>query len=135
MTFFEKELRKIVGAIYPEAKYIGRAAYVELGGGNRAKFEFVTMEYLQHYVAIKASIINRDEGMIDSVTLRFADLFSPKKLPMGSKKPHAWADGGKVEWYGFTPTAADYDSLIAAVSDYTELFEVQTPVMLQEQTM
>ena len=33
------------------------------------------------------------------------------------------------------PTAADYDSLIAAVSDYTELFEVQAPVMRQEQTL
>lgn len=135
MTFFEKELRKIVGAIYPEAKYIGRAAYVELGGGNRGKFEFVTLGTHEQYEAIRASVINRSDGQIDSVTLRFADLFSPKKLPMGSKKPHAWTDGGKVEWYGFTPTAADYDSLIAAVSDYTELFEVQAPVMLQGQTM
>ncbi len=135
MTFFEKELRKIVGAIYPEAKYIGRAAYVELGGGNRGKFEFVTLGTHEQYEAIRASVINRSDGQIDSVTLRFADLFSLKKLPMGSKKPHAWTDGGRVEWYGFTPTAADYDSLIAAVSDYTELFEVQAPVMLQEQTM
>ncbi len=134
MTFFEQELRKIVGAIYPDAKYVGRAAYVDLGGGNRGKFEFVTLGYADNYEAIRASVINRNDGQIDSVTLRFADLFSPKKLPMG-KKPHAWVDGGKVEWYGFTPTAADYDKLIAAVSDYTELFEVQAPVMRHEQTM
>ena len=134
MTFFEQELRKVVGAIYPDAKYIGRAAYVELGGGNRGKFEFVTLGYADNYEAIRASIINRSDGKLDSVTLRFSDLFSKKNLPAG-KNPHAWAYNGKVEWYGFTPTTADYDSLIAAVSDYTELFEVQAPVMQQEQTM
>ena len=135
MTFFEKELRKVVGAIYPDAKYVGRAAYVDLGGGNRGKFEFVTLGTHEQYEAIRASVINRNDGLIDSVTLRFADLFSPKKLPLG-RKPYVFTySNGDSEWYGFTPTAADYDNLIAAVSDYTELFEVQTPVMRQEQTM
>ena len=134
MTFFEQELRKIVGAIYPDARYIGRAAYVDIGGENRAKFEFVTLGYADHYEAIKASVLNRSDGVTDSVLLRFADLFSPKKLPM-SHGPHAWTNCGKTEWYGFQPSAADYDNLIAAVSDYTELFETQAPVMHQEQTM
>ena len=131
MTFFEQELRKIVGAIYPDAKYVGRAAYVDIGGINRAKFEFITLDCADHYEAIRASIINRCDGKLDSVTLRFSDLFSKKNLPM-SQNPHAWAYNGKVEWYGFTPSAADYDSLIAAVSDYTEMFELKSPVMLQE---
>ena len=134
MTFFEQELRRIVGAIYPDARYIGRAADVDLGGGTRGKFEFVTLGIADHYEGIRASVINQNDGKLDAVTLRFADLFSAKKLPMGHT-PHAWANGGKVEWYGFTPTAADYDRLIAAVSDYTELFEVQAPVMRQEQSM
>lgn len=134
MTFFEQELRKTVGAIYHDAKYIGRAAYVDLGGENRAKFEFVTLGYADHYEAIKASILNRSDGVTDSVLLRFSDLFSPKKLPM-NHGPHAWTNCGKTEWYGFMPLAADYDSLISAISDYTELFEAQAPVMRQEQTM
>lgn len=134
MTFFEQELRNTVGAIYPDAKYIGRAAYVDLGGENRAKFEFVTLGYADHYEAIKASILSRSDGVMDSVLLRFADLFAAKKLPMGHG-PHAWTNCGKTAWYGFTPTDADYDNLIAAVSDYTELFETQAPAMLQEQTM
>ena len=134
MTFFEQELRKIVGAIYPDARYIGRSAYVDLGGDNRAKFEFVTLGYADHYEAIKASILNRSDGVTDSVQLRFADLFSPKKLPM-SHGPHAWTNGSKTEWYGFKPTDADYDKLITAISDYTELFEVPTPVMRQEQSV
>ena len=132
MTFFEQELRKIVEPIYPDAKFIGRAAYVDLGDGNRGKFEFVTLGVADHYEGIRASIINQNDGKIDAVTLRFAELFSPKKLPM-SQKPHAWTNGGKTEWYGFTPTAADYDKLIAAVSDYAELYEA--PEMRMEQSM
>ena len=74
MTFFEQELRRIVGVIYPDARYIGRAAYVDLGGGNRGKFEFVTLGVADNYEAIRASIINQNDGKLDSVTLRFADL-------------------------------------------------------------
>ncbi len=134
MTFFEQELRKTVGAIYPDAKYIGRAAYVDLGGENRAKFEFVTLGHADHYEAIQASILNQNSGAVDSIRPRFAELFSSKKLPL-DQAPHAWSNCGKTEWYGFKPTEADYDHLITEISDYTELFEVQSPMMQQEQMM
>lgn len=37
MTFYEQELRKIVGERYPDATYVGRACYVRLSDMNRAK--------------------------------------------------------------------------------------------------
>lgn len=37
MTFYEQELRKIVGERYPDATYVGRACYVRLDEMNRAK--------------------------------------------------------------------------------------------------
>ena len=42
MTFYEQELRKIVGERYPDATYVGRACYVRLSDMNRAKIQFVT---------------------------------------------------------------------------------------------
>ena len=42
MTFFERELRKIVQPIYPDAVFVGRACYVRLSEMNRAKLQFVT---------------------------------------------------------------------------------------------
>ena len=42
MTFFEQELRKIVGTEYPDATFVGRACYVRLDEMNRAKIQFVT---------------------------------------------------------------------------------------------
>ena len=134
MTFFEQELRKTVGAVYPDAKYIGRAAYVDLGADNRAKFEFLTLGLADQYDAIQASIINRGDGVIDSVLLRFADLFSPKKLPM-DKTPYAWTYNGETEWYGFKPSRSDYDSLTAAIRDYTELFEMRPPEPERDMSM
>ena len=41
MTFYEQELQKIVGERYPDATYVGRTCYVQLGDMNRAKIEFV----------------------------------------------------------------------------------------------
>ena len=41
MTFYEQELRKIVGERYPDATYVGRACYVRLSDMNRAKIQFV----------------------------------------------------------------------------------------------
>ena len=41
MTFFEQELRKIVGAEYPDATFVGRACYVRLSDMNRAKIQFI----------------------------------------------------------------------------------------------
>lgn len=134
MTFFEQELRKTVGAAYPDARYIGRAAYVDLGADNRARFEFVTLGYADHYEAIKASIINRGDGVVDSVLLRFTDLFSPKKLPL-DKTPCAWTYKGETEWYGFKPSRSDYDSLTAAIRDYTELFGMRPSEPEQDMSM
>ena len=42
MTFFERELRKIVQPIYPDAVFVGRACYVRLSEMNRAKLQVVT---------------------------------------------------------------------------------------------
>ena len=39
MTFYEQELRKIVGERYPDATYVGRACYVRLSDMNRAKIQ------------------------------------------------------------------------------------------------
>ena len=49
MTFYEQELRKIVGERYPDATYVGRACYVRLDEMNRAKIQFVTTGIANQY--------------------------------------------------------------------------------------
>ena len=41
--------------------------------------------------------------------------------------PHLWDDYGKVEWYAYHPTAADYAALRDAVGQYLSAFRERTP--------
>ena len=52
MTFYEQELRKIVGERYPDATYVGRACYVRLSDMNRAKIQFVAGIVANQYNAL-----------------------------------------------------------------------------------
>ena len=82
MNFFESELKKIMrnSAILKDQKYVGRMCYGTIGGDLRARVEFVTLGVSDHYAGIKASIINRKEGVVDSVLLRFTDIWGKQKV-------------------------------------------------------
>ena len=62
MTFYEQELRKIVGERYPDAAYVGRACYVRLSDMNRAKIQFVTGIVANQYNALQLPPPTRRAG-------------------------------------------------------------------------
>ena len=134
MNFFEQELRKIVEPICPDATFVGRAAYADLGGGNRAKLQFVMRGHADHYSALNISIINMKDGQLDAVDIRFSDIFGKKRVsnPNFSSGivPHIWTCDGKSKWYVYQPTQSDYKLLTDAASDYMAVYQQQT----QEQT-
>lgn len=131
MTFFERELRKIVEDQYPSATFVGRACYVRLSELNRAKLQFATCGVADQYEALQISILNRNEGQVDALRLRFADIWGRQK------GLYAWTDRGETEWYSYRPTGEDYQKLTEAVSDYMEVFQEQAQTASQEwqQTM
>ena len=136
MTFFEQELRKIVGDVYPDATFVGRACYVRLSDMNRAKIQFTTCGTADHYEALQMTILNRSDGQVD-----FKDVLGTKQVnnPNFRKgvSPHAWTYNGKTEWYGYHPNSRDYQKLTDAVSEYLEVFQEQTQTADQQwqQTM
>lgn len=127
MTFYEQELRKIVGERYPDAAYVGRACYVRLSDMNRAKIQFATGMIASQYNALQLTILNRSEGQVDILRLRFSDLLGIKMTShpnfRNGVEPHIWDDYGKVSWYVYHPTRQDYEVLSDAVSDYLEVFQ------------
>ena len=141
MTFYEQELRKIVGERYPHATYVGRACYVRLDEMNRAKIQFVTTGIANQYSALRLTVLNRQEGDVDNLLLRFSDLFGKKMVNNPNFRdgviPHIWDDYGKVSWYVYHPTRQDYEVLSDAVSDYLEVFQdmSQSADRAWEQTM
>ena len=127
MTFYEQELRKIVGERYPDATYVGRACYVRLSDTNRAKIQFVTGIVSNQYNALQMTILNRSEGQVDTLRLRFSDLLGTKVTSNPNFRngvdPHIWDDYGKVDWYVYHPPRQDYEKFSNAVSDYLEVFQ------------
>lgn len=138
---FEQELRKIVGPSYPDAVYVGRACYVRLSELNRAKIQFVSTNVASQYNALRLTILNRDEGAVDNLVLRFSDLLGKKYTSNPNFRdgfiPHLWDDYGKVAWYVYQPNSQDYQKLSDAVGSYLEVFQeqIQTEGPQWEQTM
>lgn len=127
MTFYERELREIIGKKYPDATYVGRACYVRLSDTNRAKIQFVTGRVSDQYNAIRVTILNCSEGQVDVLLLHFSDLFGVKHTSNPNFRnginPHIWDCDGRVDWYVYYPNQRDYEVLSNAVSNYLDVFK------------
>ncbi len=129
MTFFEKEMRKLFqhGLSFPETIFAGRACYGKLDEDIRVRMEFATEGVADHYSALKVTLLNRKEGSIDSLLLRFSEVLGRKQTTNPNFRegisPHIWKNGNDFAWYVYQPTAADYKTLADAVGSYTSLFQ------------
>ncbi len=128
MTIFEQELSRIAKAAgISKPVFAGRACYVDLGGNNRAKLQFVTLGYADHYEALKATILNRTEGDVDYVMIRFADVWGKKPVANPNFRdgviPYIRKSGEKHDWYVYRPNDADIKQLAAEIGGYIDVFK------------
>ena len=126
MNFFESELRKLAAAcdkiINPV--FAGRACFCDLGDGNRAKLEFAIIGTHQKYEALNVKIVNRLDGNIDNLTIRFEDLWGRQQTNNRiTVVPHIWTYNEKSEWYAWTPTEKYITQLAAEVGTYLAVFK------------
>ena len=128
-TFFEKEMRKLFqqGLSFPETIFAGRACCGKLDEDIRVRMEFATEGVEDHYSALKVTLLNRKEGPIDSMLLRFSDVLGKKPTTNPNFRegivPHIWKNGDTFAWYVYQPKAADYKTLADAVGSYTSMFQ------------
>lgn len=128
MNYFEQELRRLFGndSAISDKRFIGRVFFGKFTDNLRVRVEFVTMGTSDHYEAIKATIINCNDGPMDALTLRFSDLFGRKSVSKPNFRegisPYIWKYGDKIEWYVYKPTKADYDQISEALNDYFDVF-------------
>lgn len=129
MNFFEAELKKIMesSGILKDQKYVGRVCYGTISEDLRARVEFVTLGISGHYAGLKTSVINRKEGVIDSMLLRFTDIWGKPKVSNPNFKegvnPHIWTNDGKSGWYVYKPGTAEYQMLSRGVENYLSVFQ------------
>jgi hypothetical protein len=130
MNFFEQQLRRLAAACegISNPVFAGRACYGDLGADNRVKLQFVTQGHADHYSAIRATILNRVDGEVDTLLFRFSDVWG-KKMDSAYHNgiPHIWSDGGKDDWYGYRPTDQDFKILAGQLGGYLDVFAVRAP--------
>lgn len=118
------------GLSFPETAFVGRACYGKLDGDIRVRMEFTTERMADQYSALKVTLLNRKEGPIDSMLLRFSDVLGKKQTTNPNFRegifPHIWKNGNDFSWYVYQPTAEDYKTLADAVGSYTAMFQGET---------
>ena len=135
MNFYEQELRRVAAACggISNPVFAGRACFADLGGDNRVKLQFVTLGHADHYEALKATVLNRSDGEVDTLLFRFADVWGKKMdSSFNGGVPHIWTSSGKHDWYGYRPTNRDIQELAGAVSGYVGVFATQPSSRAQD---
>ena len=125
--YLEHELKKILGSTYPDATYVGRSCFIDLGSLNKARIHFGVSLITNEYDMLKVTILNRKEGVIDKMNLLFSDILGCKKVnnpnfPDGVW-PHIWVYEDKIDWYAYHPNDSDYRALNDAVATYLSVFQ------------
>ena len=123
MNFFEQEMRKLFGEspVIQEAKFSGKTLIGKVDDELRVKLQFITTGYADHYDSIRMRIINRTEGEVDSQVFKFTDIIG--KPNSGSRSVYIWDDRGAADWYGYHPTAIDYDKISETINDYISMYQ------------
>lgn len=110
MTVYEQELRKLFehSDLVDRPQFSGRVCVGDLGKDLRVRAEFLSTHISSQYDAIRLTVLNRTEGVVDRTLLRFQDVWGKKQVPNNPNFrsgviPHLWDDYGKVEWYAYHP--------------------------------
>lgn len=136
MTFFEQELRKLFDhdVLFADARFVGNTCYGRLTDSIRVKIYFQTGMAAGNYDRLKVTLLNRNEGPIDSAVICFKDLWGMKLTTNPNFRegvlPRIWDDYGKTGWCVYKPTKTDYKQLTEAVGTYLSVF--QEPVQDQQ---
>ena len=128
-NFFERELGRVFGdgQVIRDPTYSGRACLGTLGKDLRVRAQFITTGYADHYDSLKITVLNRTDGPVDTLVLKLKDLLGKKPVPGNLNfregvTPHIWDCYGKLEWYAYRPTDADYETIRQAASQYLNVF-------------
>lgn len=125
MNFFEQQLRVILGNQYAfkssKPVFAGRAAFIRLSDGRRARVEFAKGIMANCYEKLLVTVINVKDGAIDRLSLEFKD-YSDRK---GESVPYIWVDSYRDEacWYGQALTSSEIRRLAEAAHDFITVYE------------
>lgn len=133
MTRYEQELRKLFenSSLMECPQFSGRVCVGMLGKDLRVRAEFFSAHTADRYDAIRLTVLNRTEGVVDRTLLLLKDVWGKKSVPGNPNfrngiLPYLWDDRGDVDWYVYHPNAADYDLLRQSIGQYLSIFRERT---------
>ena len=108
-----------------EPKYNNRTLLARLDDDLRVKLYFDTRMHADHYCGIMAKVINRKEGVVDSQFFKFSDILGghpDKSTNCFATDIHIYEGGKNPYWYGYTPTASQYEEIADKITDYVSMY-------------
>lgn len=138
-NFFEQELWHLFGdGRTIDSPYCsGQSCYGTLDKDLRVRIQFISTHISGQYDALKLTVLNRINGPVDTQVITLKDLLGKKTIPSNPNfregvAPHIWDNYGKLEWYAYRPTDADYETIRQAVSRYLDVFRDRTLVRTRD---
>lgn len=131
MNFFESELRKVFANsdTLENPTYVGRACFGDIGEDLRARVEFAIDGTIDHFSALRITILNRTGGTVDQMKIRLDEILGKQSVrnpnfPDGIS-PYIWIYRSIPEWYVFKPGVTDYQKMHDTISSYLDVFRVR----------
>ena len=88
-NFYERQLKRMFGdseVLSADTRFAGKAMISKISDELRAKIEFVTARVSGQYEGLKLSIINKNEGLVDSQTFMFHEIIGLKGVAREGKQ-------------------------------------------------
>lgn len=130
----------LLGIILAVAGYLVEKRDRALEDGNRLnRYAYGEGMVADHYDRLKVTLLNRNEGMIDSMVVKFGDVWGLKKTTNPNFRdgvnPHIWSYGKEIGWYVYQPGKEDYKVLSEAIKTYLQVFQEPEETMQMGQKM
>ena len=120
MNFLEKQMKILFGEseLFYDAMFCGKMMIGKIDNDVRVKLEFVSTEIKNHYNAIRATVINRTDGVIDTATFHMKDIIGTKC----GNDTYIWDNDERQAWYGFNITGSEQEQISDKIHDYMSMF-------------
>ena len=125
MTVFEKEMRHFFEKdnLIENKVFVGKILTGKLNDTTNVKIYWDTLGVADNYVGFTIKIINKINGVVDSIFIKFSDILG--FIEYGDRKiaHYLWDSRDNVDWYGPKPTAFQIQKVIDVISDYIKLYK------------
>lgn len=126
MNTYEREMRMMFEGnnIIKNPLIVGRTLIGTLDDDLRIKLQIIASEVKDNFDTIRAVIINRTDGEVDSQNFVFADIIGMQKLKNGSGyvAPHMWGHNTPSGAWYIPPTIEQKAQIGDTVLQYAEIY-------------